>query len=156
MAEPKSVSDKCGLCGFPSADHAADSANALTSCVRLLHATVRDLEQRLSEAEELLRQAHTPCNRHYPKSPQLCLSCKFEQTVCTFLTASPETPADLEGEIAAPPVAEPEERVRRDEQRTYRRGQDDGRLGHPPAEATKLYLRGYSEGCHKRNLPHEK
>lgn len=39
----------------------------------------------------------------------------------------------------------------RETQRTYRRGEVDGRMGHPPAEATRLYLQGYTQGLSQRD-----
>lgn len=32
----------------------------------------------------------------------------------------------------------------------YRRGEADGRMGHPPAEVTETYLQGYSDGIKKQ------
>lgn len=32
----------------------------------------------------------------------------------------------------------------------YRRGEADGRMGHPPAEVTETYLQGYADGLGKR------
>jgi hypothetical protein len=37
------------------------------------------------------------------------------------------------------------------EERTYKRGKADGRFGHPPAEATESYLRGYSDGLQQKH-----
>jgi hypothetical protein len=33
---------------------------------------------------------------------------------------------------------------------TFQRGEADGRRGHPPAEVTVTYLRGYSEGLQQK------
>lgn len=42
----------------------------------------------------------------------------------------------------------------KDDAQSYRRGEDDGRLGHPPAEATEPYLKGYSKDQQQQNEPH--
>lgn len=40
--------------------------------------------------------------------------------------------------------------VNSNDERTYKRGETDGKFGHPPAEATESYLHGYSDGLRHR------